>query len=114
MIDYYLRLVELPRAVEGVTVPNDDGSFDIYINILLSPKRRQEVLEHELGHIRREHFYLDMPISLMERQAEGEHINVVLHPPEGYIPCFSSESALERWLRNLCAQQHLDLESLFM
>ena len=54
-----------------------------------------------------------MPISLMERQAEGEHVNVVLHPPEGLIPCFSSEAALERWLRNLCAQQRLDLDSLY-
>ena len=62
-----------------------DGSFDIYINSLLSPARRQEILEHELNHIRQEHFYLDMPISLMERQANGEHVNVVLHPPEGYL-----------------------------
>ena len=54
-----------------------------------------------------------MPISLMERQADGEHVNVVLHPPEGYIPCFSSEAALERWLKTLCVQQHLDLESLY-
>ena len=56
MIDYYMRLVELPRRVEGVSILNDDGSFDIYINSLLSPQRRQEVLEHELSHIRREHF----------------------------------------------------------
>ena len=113
MTEHYVRLVELPRTVEGVTVPNDDGSFDIYIKSLLSPQRRREVLEHELAHIRREHFYLDMPISLMERQAEGEHVNVVLHPPEGLIPCVSSEAALERWLRNLCAQQRLDLDSLY-
>ena len=98
MTDYYVRLVELPRTVEGVTVPNNDGSFDIYINSLLPPQRRQEVLEHELGHIRGEHFYLDMPIS----------------PPEGFIPCFGSEAALSRWLQNLCAQQHLDLESLYV
>ena len=29
-------LSPLPRAVEGVSVPNDDGSFDIYINSRLS------------------------------------------------------------------------------
>ncbi len=113
MTEHYVRLVELPRTVEGVTVPNDDGSLDIYINSLLSPQRRREVLEHELAHIRREHFYLDMPLSLMERQAEGEHVNVVLHPPEGYIPCFASEAALGRWLKNLCTQQHLDLSLLY-
>ena len=54
-----------------------------------------------------------MPLSLMERQAEGEHVNVVLHPPEGYIPCFASEAALGRWLKNLCTQQHLDLSLLY-
>lgn len=36
MLEYYVRLVSLPRAVEGVSVPNDDGSFDIYINSRLS------------------------------------------------------------------------------
>lgn len=114
MIDYYVRLVSLPRTVEGVSVPNDDGSFDVYINSRLSPQRRQEILEHELNHIRQEHFYLDMPVSLMERQADGEHINVVLHPPVGFIPCFGSEAALAHWLQTLCVQQRLDLSTLYL
>ena len=37
MTDTYVRLVSLPTRVEGVTLPNDDGSFDIYINSRLSP-----------------------------------------------------------------------------
>ena len=67
MTDTYVRLVPLPVKVEGVTLPNDDGSFDIYINARLSPARQQQTLEHELRHIRRDHFYLDMPVSRMER-----------------------------------------------
>ena len=55
-----------------------------------------------------------MPISLMERQANGEHVNVVLHPPEGFLPCFYSESSLAHWLQTLCAQQHLDLSTLYL
>ncbi|MBQ2960798.1 MAG: ImmA/IrrE family metallo-endopeptidase [Oscillospiraceae bacterium] len=109
MTDYYVRYVSLPKRVEGVTIPNDDGSFDIYINSRLSPARRRETLEHELRHIRAEHFYLEMPIERMERQAEGEAINTVLRPPAGKIPCFSSEAALSRWLDNLCQQQHIQL-----
>ena len=65
MTDTFVRLVPLPARVEGVTLPNDDGSFDIYINARLSPARQQETLEHELRHIRHEHFYLDMPIDRM-------------------------------------------------
>ena len=112
MTDAYVRLVPLPVKVEGVTLPNEDGSFDVYINSRLSPARQQETLEHELRHIRQEHFYLDLPIERMERQADGEALNVVLHPPEGTVPCFCSETALARWLDVLCTQLGLDLSTL--
>lgn len=111
MTDTYIRLVPLPASVQGVTLPNDDGSFDIYINTRLSPARRQETLEHELRHIRGEHFYLDMPLDRMERQADGEVFNVVLHPPADTLPCFESEDALARWLNALCAQLGLRLDT---
>ncbi len=112
MTDAYVRLVPLPVKVEGVTLPNEDGSFDVYINSRLSPARQQETLEHELRHIRQEHFYLDLPIERMERQADGEALNVVLHPPEGMVPCFRSETTLSRWLDVLCTQLGLDLSTL--
>ena len=112
MTDTYVRLIPLPVKVEGVTLPNDDGSFDIYINARLSPARRQETLEHELRHIRRGHFEADMPVARMERQAEGEALNVVLHPPAGTVPCFRSEQALARWMGTLCEQLGVDLGAL--
>ena len=112
MTDTYVRLVPLPAKVEGVTLPNDDGSFDIYINSRLSPSLQQETLAHELRHIRQEHFYLDMPVSRMERQADGEALNAVLHPPAGMLPCFDSEAALTRWLNTLCTQLGIDLGSV--
>ena len=112
MTDTYVHLVSLPAKVEGVTLPNDAGTFDIYINSRLSPARQQETLAHELRHIRHEHFYLDMDVSRMERQADGEALNVVLHPPAGMIPCFDSEAALARWLGSLCAQLGLDFSAL--
>ena len=112
MTDTYIRLVPLPVKVEGVTLPNDDGSFDVYINSRLSPARQQETLEHELRHIRQEHFYLDLPVERMERQADGEALNAVLHPPPGMLPCFDSEEALARWLNALCAQLGLNLSAL--
>ena len=112
MTDAYVRLIPLPARVEGVTLPNDDGTFDIYINARLSPDRQQETLAHELRHIRRSHFSLDMPLTRMEKQADGDALNVVLHPPAGKIPCFRSEEAMARWLNTLCAQLGLDLSSL--
>ena len=109
MTETYVRVVPLPPKVEGVTLPNDDGTFDVYINARLSPARRQETLEHELRHIRGDHFYLDMPVSRMERQADGEALNVVLHPPAGMVPCFHSEAALAHWVGTLCEQLGVEL-----
>ena len=109
MTDTYVRLVPLPVKVEGVSLPNPDGSYDIYINSRLSPALQQQTLEHELRHIRRGHFETDMTLARMERQADGEAVNVVLHPPEGKIPCFHSEDALAHWLGQLCVQLGVDL-----
>lgn len=104
MPEHYVRLISLPIKVEGVTLPNDDGSFDIYINSRLSPQRRQKVLEHELRHIQNDHFYLDMPVSTMEKQADGQCVDLVLHPPCGKLALFSSPQALADWFKSLAAQ----------
>lgn len=98
MTDYYVRLVELPLRIKGVTVPNTDGSFDIYINSRLSQAQRDETLEHELQHVGKDHFYSLRSTSALEREAEGG-ADPVLQPPPGLIPCFHSEDALARWLR---------------
>lgn len=104
MTDYFVRLVELPLRVEGVTLPNSDGSFSVYINSLLSEEKRAEVLRHELRHISAEHFYTEMPVEHMERQACGEALNIVLHPPEGKIAHFPHEDALAAYVRRLAKQ----------
>lgn len=109
MIDYYVRLVALPTRVEGVTVPNSDGSFSVYINSALSSAKREDVLAHELRHIREEHFYLDMPVERMERQACGERLNLALHPPAGQIAVFKSEAALAAYVSRLKLQSETRL-----
>ena len=49
--EYFVRLIELPLAVEGVTLPNSDGTFNIFINSALPESRREDVLRHELLHL---------------------------------------------------------------
>ena len=104
--DYYVRLVDLdtPR-VDGVTVVNSDGSFDIYINRSLSLRRQRECLEHELRHVRREHFYSDRPVESLELEARGlpvpELINVFDLPDPALIPHFASLDALHAYVSAL-------------
>ena len=70
--EYYVRLVALPPQIEGVSIPNNDGSFDIYINNVLSPSRRDKTLRHELNHIIDDHFYRDdLTVGEIESAAEA-------------------------------------------
>lgn len=70
--EYFVRYVELPLKVDGVTIPNDDNTFDIYINALHSEQRRKECLQHELRHILRDHFYTEKPVAVCEVEAGGK------------------------------------------
>lgn len=65
----FVRLVTFPVSVRAVTIPNDDGTFDIYINDVLPEELRQAALEHELKHIRKDHFYDCNPVWINEREA---------------------------------------------
>lgn len=70
MTDYFVYFVELPYHVKGVTIPNNDGTFDIYINSVLDDIQRQKSLNHELKHIKKDHFYDDMKdIETVENEA---------------------------------------------
>ena len=101
MTDYFVRRLPFPnRSVKAATFPNDDGTFDIYLNTLYSPAEQESALRHELEHIRLGHFYSEAPIRQKEAEADG-----LADPgpePEGRsIPVFPSPEALGRWLLSL-------------
>lgn len=67
----YVRYAPFPQCVEAVTLPNNDGTFDIYVNDCLSPCKQKKALEHELNHIERNHFYNDKAeIQFIEQEAD--------------------------------------------
>ncbi len=71
MEDYYVRTVKLPGSVRGVTIPNDDGTFNVFINSSLSPECSNDTLKHELNHIKKDHFYEDTKsIEAVETEAD--------------------------------------------
>ena len=94
--DYFVRYVDLPSKVEGVTIPNSDGTFDIYINSVFCDARKQDILEHELRHIREDHFYNDiLSIRKIEEEANGiackdDGIPNVFEHTSDVIPFFNS------------------------
>ena len=66
--DYYVRFVDFPPTVLGATLPNDDGTFSVYINARLGDDARRETLRHELEHMARDHFYRDAPVAARRRR----------------------------------------------
>ena len=68
--DVFVREIPMLPHIRGVTVPNDDGTFSIYINASLSEEARREALEHEIYHIRHDHLYQsELHVSSCERNA---------------------------------------------
>lgn len=69
--DVYIRYCKFPPHIGGMVIPNDDYTFDIYVNETYSEARRRKVITHELEHIRRDHFYRDIPITVKEAEASA-------------------------------------------
>lgn len=52
MNNVLIRELDFPSTVEGVTVTDANGDYNIYINANLSPAKKQKTLDHELCHIK--------------------------------------------------------------
>ncbi len=65
----FVRMVPFPDHVRAVTIPNADNTFDVYINESLPKELQEKALEHELKHIKLDHFYNEDPVCENENEA---------------------------------------------
>ena len=65
----FIRLALLPYSVRAVTLPNTDDTFDVYVNAALPEDLQIAAIEHELNHIRKDHFYDFNPVWFNEQEA---------------------------------------------
>lgn len=63
-----IRVIDLPPGVKGMTVKDEEGDYNIYLNGRLSNDQRVEAFRHELDHIKFGHFYSNSPVSVKERE----------------------------------------------
>ena len=85
------RLHNLPLTVRGVTTPNPDGTFSVYINAALPPEVQEAALQHEVYHIEHDHMYNLDPVAVNEREANERPSRIV----EQSVP--ASAAALLRY-----------------
>lgn len=51
MENIYLRYISLPSTVKGLTVKDEAGNYNIYLNTRLTRESNQQTLQHEIQHI---------------------------------------------------------------
>ena len=67
MDDYAIRFITLPHTVKGVTVMDNDGFYNVYINSQLSIEEQRKAIKHELEHIGRADFdRILVPLEIVE------------------------------------------------
>lgn len=66
-----IRVKELPATINGVTIKDDNGDYNVYINACISEDARAEAFRHEVRHIREGHFYSMDDIRTLESVAEN-------------------------------------------
>jgi len=66
MDDVIVRFVDMPTKIKGMTVLDEDGNYNVYINDRLSHDMRMEVYEHEMMHVKRLDHYRDIDIKVKE------------------------------------------------
>lgn len=81
MPQVFVRTIPLPYTVHGLVTPNDDGTYNIYLNENLPEEARRRYLSHELAHISGDHLYDDRPVDELEMEADKAGAIPLLHIP---------------------------------
>lgn len=69
MNDIIVRVTDLPCSVRGMTSPDANGDYNIYLNARLNFETQQKTYNHELKHIKMNHFESFKSVAECEREA---------------------------------------------
>lgn len=64
-----IRKIDMPVGIKGLTVLDENGDYNIYINDKLSHDQQGVAFRHEVEHIKRGHFYSYEDLLALEEQA---------------------------------------------
>lgn len=66
----FVRLLNLPSSIRGMTVTDPDGNYNVYINQNLAHEMQAQTYLHEVNHIKNNDFQEDKPIGILEHKAK--------------------------------------------
>jgi hypothetical protein len=67
MDNIYLRYISLPPTIKGLTVQDEAGDYNIYVNTRLTYEANRQTLQHEIKHIASNDFFKDLPVKDIEK-----------------------------------------------
>lgn len=65
-VDFFVYFMEMPKGVYAFVMPNDDGTFSMFLDPRRTRDQQKEDYIHELIHIMRDDFYNGLPIQVVE------------------------------------------------
>ena len=66
MEDIFVRLKDLPYGMNAVTILDEDGDYNVYVNARLSYDGQLQAQRHKMVHIQRDDFYNSLSIEEAE------------------------------------------------
>ena len=70
MGDIIIRYIPMPATIKAYTLTDDNDDFNVYVNSTLNSIQQKKAVEHELRHIKADHFYRDTSVCQDEKEAE--------------------------------------------
>ena len=71
MDEIICRLISLPAKINAITVVDENGFFNVYVNSNLSLIEQQRAFKHECQHIKKNHFFINKSIHSCEQEAKN-------------------------------------------
>ena len=75
-MDTIIRVIKLPPSIKGVTIPDEEGNYNIYINKNMSRKVQIDTYLHELEHIKNNDFSSNEPIPTIEERTKQSNLRI--------------------------------------
>lgn len=72
MDEIFCRSISLPTKINAVTVVDDNGNYNVYINANLSIEEQKKAYIHEIRHIKKNHFFIQKAVKDCEQEANNK------------------------------------------
>ena len=70
-VDYQVHLIEFHGSATEAVVPNEDGTYTIFIESTLSREQQQQKFLHAMAHIYNKDFEKECSVNLLEQEAHS-------------------------------------------